>query len=896
MRRGKLFLIIIMIILFLADSCKKNSDSKSESKNNTPEKIKPVESTIWKLHFNDNEAHIDYSNNIIISNIKIPDSKEIKIKFLNNDKNSSFSINNQVIHNYQNIFNIVKKKKAILKKTNKDGTIEEYNLYFSSLPVLNIKTDNIDNFPNINKGYAKIDSLNSELYINVTDNLSNLQKKSFAIYTNNDFTDYISYKFNIISKENIYYLLANNDDPSLIRDRVSQNIFYEKLGNNLKSKKIKGKHIDLFINNEYWGIYYISNIVNTSALNRDNLSDTLELNWQKKGNDNYLYSVINNQSDILINPFDFKFSKTPTFESEKLSIDLSKCDYNLEKTFEPNYANSFLTTILAIKGSNNITNNSFVALSKGNVSDFVNSNYNNDNKLFYILWDADQSFGSYQRKINYNRFDVVFDHFDYIKNRGSLVTCYLHNVNNFKINFVHKWIKENNSLPGFIKSSLINNFKYLENNMAYEREFIRWKNNKFINLDRPFDSKDLDLMLNWVDKRFKFLEEDFLKIPTTTYNKYKIKKLNGDPVVIHRTQFNFNHFKLIPIIAKDRMETHDDATKRTNALVVATGGFFKYYYNNQFIHDKVYSYFVQGPEGCHASGKYPTTNFKANTTGVFKEKNKYHSISKILFPAIGWNDNGEYVIGNLSIVNKFNFRSLGKIFDINHLNEPLEKDSFDINLFNSSFDNSTNTPSGTFEITINSDSNSIESISTSGNSNIPENGYVISFGTKVDLEELKLGELKIGEVVDINYIYNENIMTSNTTKSFEQMDYIRSTNQILVLNNNIDQDVLNFFKGTNTKRAHLKGSHPRAALCIKNNNWNLYVIDGRQPNISKGMTMYELAHYLKDEGCNHAINFDGGASAAITFRGFKMNINSGMRGKCTNVSRPIADFMTIQRK
>ncbi|WP_158999498.1 phosphodiester glycosidase family protein [Pigmentibacter ruber] len=911
MKKNTLLLILIFSLQIFAISCK-NKDNFNNAIN-----AKPSKTELGKVYFNNKEAHIDNLNNIIIANNDLKNEKELKIKFSEKDENNSFTIDNQSIHNNQDILSLVKKKKVILKKINSSGSVDEYNLYFSQLPVLSISADKIDNFPNINRAKINLDNLDTEIYINTRGKASlNFLKKSFAIYTNNDFTNYLSKIYKIKSKENIYSLYASDPDPSLIRDQVSQEIFYEKLGHNLKTQKVDGKHIDLFINNKYWGVYYISTIINTSVLKDDKLSDLLEQTWQKKGFDNLLYTVANDQSKILKDPSNFKFSKDPTTESEKLSIDLSKCDNILEKTFEPNYANSFLTTILAIKGSDNIVNNSFVAFNKGNINDFVNSNYTNGNVLHYLLWDADQSFGTYQKKINYNRYNVVFDHIDYVKDRGSLITCYLQDVNGFKNKYIHKWLDENNILPGFIKSSLEKNFKYLEQNMAYDREFIRWKTNKSVSSSKPFDENDLNLMLNWVDNRFKYLEEDFLKIPSSAYNKYQIKKINGDPVVIHRTQFNFNHFKLVPIIAKNRMETHEEASKRTNAIAIATGGFFEYYYKNQFIHDRASSYIINGPEGCDATGKYPTIDYKANPIGVFKEKNKYHSTSDEFLPALGWNDQGEYVIGDLSIAVTVTFPIAGKTLNIKYLNIPLSDNSSYINLFNNSFGKNTNTPAGTFEVTINSVTNLIESISSTGNAIIPNNGYVISFGTNSNLAGLNLATLKVGDHININYNYTESILATNTTKSFQNMDYIRSKNQNLVINGKVVQDVEDAYKRTQliphqainskwmTKRDKLlwldpnffPGSHPRSALCIRNDTWNLYVVDGRQPGISEGMTIHELAHHLKDEGCDQVINFDGGSSATINFRGFKMNINSGGQGKCTNISRPVADFMIIQRK
>ncbi len=62
----------------------------------------------------------------------------------------------------------------------------------------------------------------------------------------------------------------------------------------------------------------------------------------------------------------------------------------------------------------------------------------------------------------------------------------------------------------------------------------------------------------------------------------------------------------------------------------------------------------------------------------------------------------------------------------------------------------------------------------------------------------------------------------------------------------------------------MKLRHPRSAI-----GWNqkfiyMVVVDGRQSNISVGMTFPEIANYMASHlGCEHAMNFDGGGSTTL---------------------------------
>lgn len=76
----------------------------------------------------------------------------------------------------------------------------------------------------------------------------------------------------------------------------------------------------------------------------------------------------------------------------------------------------------------------------------------------------------------------------------------------------------------------------------------------------------------------------------------------------------------------------------------------------------------------------------------------------------------------------------------------------------------------------------------------------------------------------------------------------------------------------------LYGRAPRTALGLTADNHLLMLtIDGRQADLSVGMTLEELAHLLKDLGAVDAMNLDGGGSARMVIRGFTMSNPSEKR-------------------
>jgi exopolysaccharide biosynthesis protein len=70
--------------------------------------------------------------------------------------------------------------------------------------------------------------------------------------------------------------------------------------------------------------------------------------------------------------------------------------------------------------------------------------------------------------------------------------------------------------------------------------------------------------------------------------------------------------------------------------------------------------------------------------------------------------------------------------------------------------------------------------------------------------------------------------------------------------------------------------HPRSAIGWNKTHIFLVEVDGRQRNLSVGMTWGELADYMIKLGCEEAMNLDGGGSATLWF--FGQVVNSPSQG------------------
>ncbi len=90
--------------------------------------------------------------------------------------------------------------------------------------------------------------------------------------------------------------------------------------------------------------------------------------------------------------------------------------------------------------------------------------------------------------------------------------------------------------------------------------------------------------------------------------------------------------------------------------------------------------------------------------------------------------------------------------------------------------------------------------------------------------------------------------------------------------------------------SNIQVRHPRSAIGWNKTHYFLVEVDGRQPDLSVGMTFPELADYMAQLGCEEAINLDGGGSATMWVLG--QVVNSPSEGR----ERPGANSLVVLKR
>lgn len=192
-------------------------------------------------------------------------------------------------------------------------------------------------------------------------------------------------------------------------------------------------------------------------------------------------------------------------------------------------------------------------------------------------------------------------------------------------------------------------------------------------------------------------------------------------------------------------------------------------------------------------------------------------------------------------------------------------------LFNDYYNSNTGTNEFGLEITIKN--GRVIEINLEGNSTLRPNEYVLSaHGVMRDA----LANIKVGDAITIE---------QSIGKDFTNAKFAQGAGPLLIKDGLVNV--------TSTEESFLKdiavGRAPRTAIGITaEKDIILLVVDGRSA-VSKGVTLMELAGYLKEMGAVNAMNFDGGGSSEMVINRTVMNYPSD-NGKERMISSAIGVY------
>ena len=179
----------------------------------------------------------------------------------------------------------------------------------------------------------------------------------------------------------------------------------------------------------------------------------------------------------------------------------------------------------------------------------------------------------------------------------------------------------------------------------------------------------------------------------------------------------------------------------------------------------------------------------------------------------------------------------------------------------------------------------IDAVNRRGNSTIPSNGVVLALDYQL--------AVKWDATFSAGGTGTLEIALSPT--KWQQVPDGIGGNLRLLRNGKIEPELVEFHESggrSNYRHRNAARWNPRSALGFNDDKLFLIAVDGRQYGYSIGMTLYEMADFLRALGAKHAINFDGGGSSALW--GLDSIVNRPSRGYERSVFN--VAMITTQRK
>ena len=146
---------------------------------------------------------------------------------------------------------------------------------------------------------------------------------------------------------------------------------------------------------------------------------------------------------------------------------------------------------------------------------------------------------------------------------------------------------------------------------------------------------------------------------------------------------------------------------------------------------------------------------------------------------------------------------------------------------------------------------------------VQEYGYVLKNGTiyrntaKSNQQDLVIYKDGSWEIINESDVTLENLVNKGAYNILSFGPALVEDSEVVV--------------NTNTEVGQAMKSNPRTAIGIIDDNHYVFVVSDGRTNASSGLSIYELATFMKSLGCTTAYNLDGGGSSTMYFNGKVVN-------------------------
>lgn len=390
---------------------------------------------------------------------------------------------------------------------------ETYKLYITKAPIVFVSiSDSLVKFPKkdgIFKYFDADTTFSSPIGMSLRGNLSlTYPKKSFSVefYEDALTKEKREIKLKNLRKEDDWILDGVYNEPLLLRAYTAQNLWKDVHVPSYASEEPKAKsgvdafYVDLFVNNEYRGIYLLSEKVNRSLLKLKKYKNNVVAGELFKAG---YYQ--NGTSFKGVSPFK---NALPTWEGFEMKYPYEDYESHFEglhaavdfvvnsdtKTFEEGIASRFnidnlmdyFLFINVLRATDNLGKNYYIA------------RYNQETPYFIVPWDLDGIFGTIQ---DGKRIPTTDD----VLNNHLFDRLWQENPNGYKQKIASRWktLRQGVFHSDSLSNRITEQYEDLLEKKCYERDALVWA--------KPHDAEHLQYLQEWLEKRLIYLDSYFIE-------------------------------------------------------------------------------------------------------------------------------------------------------------------------------------------------------------------------------------------------------------------------------------------------------------------------------------------------------------------------------------------------
>lgn len=469
------------------------------------------------ISINQNQYFIDSSRSIVLTNkdVEVVNTENINIKthvLLNEFCSFLVPVQNISIGNEYLIF--IPSKNAV------------YSLYFTELPIVIISTPNtIIDESNVLASFKMIEKdqrfLESDIGIQFRGSWSQtLLKKSMEIefWTDSSGDETQDHSLLGMVNDDDWNLQAMYNEPLRIRSKTNNDLWRSINTLDYQDREpdaingIRMNYIELFLNDEYKGLYCLGEKVNRKQLKLKKHNGSIRgelykgVSW---GASTFFEAPPFNNNSSTWSGFEYKHPEEEldwrnihTFVDFVVNASDEDFFQGYQDYFNIDNLVDYYIFLNLLRATDNTGKNIYIA------------KYNSNDKYFYVPWDLDGTFGTIWDGTNENVTNDLCTNGLYAR---VMLDC---RPNGFKQKLKDKWISLRSDV--ITHDSLMALFSFnnslLESNGVYRRETLAWN-------DYSYNINDLDYMSNWIVERIRFLDDKFTEdCPDSSVDKIASKK------------------------------------------------------------------------------------------------------------------------------------------------------------------------------------------------------------------------------------------------------------------------------------------------------------------------------------------------------------------------------------